>query len=176
MALNVGIISLALLLSLVSVEGVTHAQAQTFTREGIEFVLELPSPVWRVVSRLDVHDHVEFIYCDDYQNGYLRLRKNFVERGTTGPDLFERDQMQSLRLLPGYVVCDRRNGERFAGRLNGVRFTYEYTSGGRPMIGRIYYLQVDNRTIYTLHFTGARERLQLIQHEMESIALSFRMK
>jgi hypothetical protein len=174
--LNVGKISLALLLSLGFVAGVAHAQKHTFTREGIEFVLELPSPTWRVVSRLDVHDHVEFIYGDDCQNGYLRLRKNFVERGTTGADLFQRDQMQSLRLLPGYVVCDGCNGERFAGRLSGARFTYEYTSGDRPMMGRIYYLQVDNRSIYTLHFTGTRERLQLIQNEMDSIARSFRMK
>jgi hypothetical protein len=50
------------------------AQTQTFTREGVEYVLDLPSPSWRAVSRVDVHEHLEFVNGDDYSNGYLRLR------------------------------------------------------------------------------------------------------
>ena len=54
----------------------TTAQPQTFTRDGLDYALDLPSPLWRAVSRFDVHDHFEFINGDDYSNGYLRLRKH----------------------------------------------------------------------------------------------------
>jgi len=38
-----------------------NAQTQTFTREGVEYVLDLPSSSWRAVSRVDVHEHLEFV-------------------------------------------------------------------------------------------------------------------
>lgn len=52
-----------------------HAQKRTFTAEDIEYTLELPSPEWHAVSRLDVHHHVEFIYGKDVTNGHLQIRK-----------------------------------------------------------------------------------------------------
>src|SRR6476619_4850198 len=64
------------------------AQTQTFTREGVEYVLDLPSPSWRAVSRVDVHEHLEFVNGDDYSNGYLRLRKKVVTPDITSEDLF----------------------------------------------------------------------------------------
>lgn len=152
------------------------AQTVTFDREDVEFRLDLPSSAWRAVPRPDVHDHVEFIYDDDEANGYLRLRKNLVDAGTTATALFKRDEKWNLRSLPGYVVCGECEGERFDGNLSGMTFSYEYTSGGRPMAGRIYYLQVDNRTFYTLHITGARDKLQTLRNQMDSIARSFRLK
>jgi hypothetical protein len=44
------------------------------------------------------------------------------------------------------------------------------------MAGRVYYLQADGRTVYVLHFTGLRDRLQRIQNQTDSIARSFRLK
>jgi hypothetical protein len=152
------------------------AQMQTFSREGIEFVLELPSPNWKAVPRLDVHEHVEFINGGNSANGYLHLRKNLVDAGTPAADLFSRDEKWSLRSLPGYVACQQCKGEKFDGQLSGLVFSYEYTDGGRPMAGRIYYLEVDNRTFYTLHFTGERDNLERIRTQMDSMARSFRMK
>lgn len=152
------------------------AQTVTFDREGIEYRLDLPSSVWQAVSRLDVHDHVEFVCGDDQANGHLRLRKNYVDAGTTATDLFGHDEKWRLQYLPGYVVCDDCKGEKFDGHLSGRAFSYEYTSGGKQMGGRIYYLQVDNRTFYTLHFTAARDELQNLRTQIESIARSFRLK
>ena len=60
--------------------------------------------------------------------------------------------------------------------MNGTAFNYEYTSAGKPMTGRIYYLQADNRTIYVLRFTGLRDRLGRIRNQMDIIARSFRLK
>ena len=153
------------------------AQTQTFTMEDIDFVLELPSPEWRVISRLDVHNRVEFINGTDTGNGYLRLRKMRGPAGTTAAaDLFSYQETWELQSLTGYVVCSNGKGEPFNGRLNGAAFSYEYVSNGKGMDGRIYYLQIDSRTFYALHFTVASAKLQGFRNQMDSIARSFRLK
>ena len=96
-----------------------------------------------------------------------------VEAGTTASDIARRDQEQKLRFQIGYVEGKE---DKFVGRLNGVTFSYEYTTGGKAMAGRIYYLQADNRTVYTLRFTGLRDKLQLIRNQTDLIARSFRLK
>ena len=161
-----------LLASSVAVAG----QTRQFTRDGIEYVLELPSPAWQVVSRLDVHDHVEFINGNDPTNGYLRVRKIFVDQPTTTTDLFSAQEKWELQRLPGYVICSECEGVRFEGRLSGAVFSYEYVAAGRTMYGRIYYLQVDQRTFYSLRFTVARDKLQAVRDQMDAIARSFRLK
>jgi hypothetical protein len=163
---------LVLLLTFLTVS----AQTRSFTKDDIEYIVELPSPAWRAVPRLDVHDHVDFIYGDDSGKGYLRLRKKRVDAGTTPADLFRHDEKWELRSLPGYVVCSECMGEKLAGNIKGTAFAYEYTSGGRPMAGRIYYLRLDNRTFYVLNFTVARDKLSSLRGEMDSIASSFRLK
>ena len=45
-----------------------------------------------------------------------------------------------------------------------------------PMMGRIYYLQLDNRTMYTLRFTGLRDKLTRIRNQTDFIARTFRLK
>ncbi|HKC65262.1 MAG TPA: hypothetical protein VKB86_16595 [Pyrinomonadaceae bacterium] len=164
------ILFLALASALAVVSAVAIAQ-QTYT--GAEYTLELPSERWRVVQEPDsLHEHAEFIY-GDRNDGYLRIRKEVVEAGTTAADLAHRDQDQKLRFQTGYIEGKE---EKFAGRLNGVTYGYEYTSGGKAMAGRIYYLQADNRTIYTLRFTGLREKLSIIRNQTDSIARSFHLK
>jgi hypothetical protein len=163
-------IFLALASVFVLVSVVALAQ-QTYT--SADYTLELPSEKWRVIQEPDsLHEHAEFIY-GDRNDGYLRIRKEVVEAGVTASELSRRDQDQKLRFQTGYVEGKE---EKFAGRLNGVTFGYEYTSGGKAMAGRIYYLQPDNRTIYTLRFTGLRDRLQLIRNQTDSIARSFQLK
>ena len=159
----------ALILSSVSV----LAQSQTFTSDNVDYTLELPSMTWRVVQQADsVHQHTEFIY-GDRNDGYLKIRKEVVDEGTTAEDLARRDQEQKLRFMPGYVDGKQ---ERFAGHLNGVTLSYEFTSGGKAMAGRNYYLQADNRTIYVLRFTALRDRLSRIRNQTDAIARSFQTK
>jgi hypothetical protein len=146
---------------------------QTFTSDNADYALELPSEKWRVIQEPDsLHEHAEFIY-GDRNDGYLRIRKEVVEAGTTASQVSQRDQDQKLHFMTGYVEGKE---ERFAGRLNGVTFSYEYTAGGKAMAGRIYYLQADNRTIYALRFTGLRDRLAQIRNQTDSIARSFHLK
>ena len=152
------------------------AQTQTFTRQNLDYTLELPSPQWRAVSRVDVHEHFEFINGDDYSNGYLRLRKKLVAPDTPAEVLFRDDEKWELTRLPGYIVCSNGKGNNFTGHLSGTVFSYEYVNKGRNMDGRIYYLQLDNRTFYVLHFTVASEKLIGLQDQMSAIARSFRLK
>lgn len=167
-------ISSILFLLVVSSWGVDY-QNRRFTRGDIEYELELPSSAWQVISRFDVHDHLEFVNGNDPANGYLRLRKILVEQPTTPSELFSRDEWE-LQRLPGYVVCSDCKGTAFAGKLSGAVFAYEYVNGGRAMYGRVYYLQLDKHTFYSLRFTVARDKLVEVGAEMEVMARSFRLK
>lgn len=168
--------TLITLLFIIPLSMTAVAQTKPFTRDGLDYALDLPSPSWRAVSRFDVHDHFEFINGDDYSNGYLRLRKKFVAAGTVPEDIFREDEKWELERLPGYVVCSDGKGADLNGHLRGTAFSYEYVNRGRNMDGRIYYLQLDNRTFYALHFTVASEKLQNLRDQMDSIARRFRLK
>ena len=143
------------------------------TRETDEYALELPTEVWRAVQRPDsAHRHAEFIY-GDRSDGLLRVRKEIVAESDKLHDLADRDRDNKLRFLPGLVPGRR---EDFPGRLSGISTPYEYTQGGKPMAGRVYYLQADGRTVYVLHFTGLRDKLNRIRNQTDAIARSFRLK
>ena len=146
---------------------------QKYTNERLEYTLELPNTKWRALTRPDsAHNYTEFIY-GDRSDGLLRIRKEVVDAGTTAADLSRRDHDLKLRFQPGYVEGKQ---EKFTARINGVTSSYEYTGGGKAMIGRIYYLQADNRTVYVLHFTGARSILSLLRSQTDLMARSFQLK
>jgi hypothetical protein len=154
----------------------TTAQTQTFTRDSLDYTLELPSPSWRAISRVDVHEHFEFVNGNDYSNGYLRVRKKFVTADTTAEELFRFDEKWELQKLPSYVACSNGNGTDLNGYSRARVFSYEYVHAGMNMDGRIYYLQVDNRTYYVLHFTIASDKLQAVRDQIDSVVRSFRLK
>lgn len=151
-------------------------QTRRFTRDDIEYELDLPSSTWHAISRLDVHDHLEFVNGTDPADGYLRLRKVLIERPATPAERFSHDEKWELQRLPGYVVCSDCKGVTFEGKLSGTVFSYEYVTGGKAMYGRIYYLQLDTRTFYSLRFTVARDKLTDLRGEMDVIAGSFQLK
>src|SRR5215204_4268646 len=150
------------------------AQEQPYTSETDEYAIELPSEVWKAVPRPDSERrHMEFVN-GIRPDGYLRVRREVVEGGSA--DLKEYAHAEAdtkLRYQPGFVIG---KDERFSGRLSGVVLNYEYTHAGKPMAGRVYYLQADGRTVYVLHFTVLRDKLQRIQNQTDAIARSFRVK
>lgn len=149
-----------------------HAQ-EAFTNDRLEYVLEFPSAGWRTITEADAaHQHIEFVYGDRL-DGYLQIRKDVVDSGTSLEDLARRDLDQKLRFMPGFVEGKQ---EKFSGRLNGLMVSYEYVKTGKPMLGRIYYLQSDNRTIYALRFSGLRDKLARIRNQTDFIARNFRLK
>lgn len=149
------------------------AAQEVYTSDKLDYVIELPSATWRVISEPDTaHEHVEFVFGDRL-DGHLQIRKEVVDAGTTASDLARRDQDQKLRFLPGFVAGKE---EKFSGRVSGVTVSYEFIKTGKPMLGRIYYLQTDNRTIFALRFTGLRDKLARIRNQTDSIARSFKVK
>lgn len=149
------------------------AQEQPYTSETDEYAVELPSEVWKSVPRPDSERrHMEFVN-GVRPDGYLRVRREVVEGGTELKEFARAEADTKLRYQPGFVAG---KDERFTGRLSGVVLNYEYTQGGKPMAGRVYYLQADGRTVYVLHFTGLRDKLQRIQNQTDAIARSFRLK
>jgi hypothetical protein len=146
---------------------------QIYTHEKVDYSFDLPSPTWRAILEPDAaHEHPEFVYGDRL-DGFLTIRKEIVEAGTTAAELARRDQDLKLRFLPGFVEGKQ---DAFNGRLNGVTISYEFVRTGKPMLGRTYYLQVDNRTIYALRFTGLRDKLSRIRNQTDLIARTFKMK
>jgi len=146
---------------------------QVYTTEAIEYALELPNATWRTVARSDsIHEHVEFIY-QDRSDALLRIRKEVVSDDAKPAALAERDRENKWRYQNGFVEGKTDN---FAGRLSGIVAAYEYTAAGKPMTARVYYLQVDSRTVYVLHFTGRRDTLLQLRAQTDSIARSFKIK
>ena len=162
----------ACLLALFALASAARAQ-EPFTSETDDYTLELPTQTWKALPRTDgAHRHTEYVY-GDRSDGYLRVRRG-VLGGETSLNEFARAEADTkLRFLPGFVVGKEAP---FSGRLSGVVSTYEYTNAGKPMAGRVYYLKADERTVFVLHFTGARDRLQRIQNQTDAIARSFRLK
>ena len=162
-----------MLLLLIAGSGFLAPAQDVYTTDQLDYTIELPSTVWRPVTGSDgAHEHAEFVNGERLE-GYLQIRKEVVDAGTTAADLARRDMEQKLRFLPGFVEGKE---EKFSGRLNGVTVSYEFIKTAKPMMGRIYYLQADNRTIYALRFTGLRDKLARIRNQTDSIARSFRLK
>ena len=146
---------------------------QLYTHDKVEYTFELPSPTWKTILEPDAaHEHPELVYGDRL-DGYLTVRKEVVDAGTTPSQLAQRDLDQKLRFLPGFLEGKQ---ETFNGRLDGVTVSYEFTRTGKVMLGRTYYLQSDNRTIYALRFTGLKDKLSRIRNQTDQIARTFKLK
>jgi hypothetical protein len=150
-----------------------NAQGQGYSSSKVNYTIEFPSVTWRLISEPDdIHQHAEFVY-GDRNDGYLRIRKEELDKDLTISEFARRDQDQRVRFLPGYV--DGKD-EPFTGRLSGRTISYEFTQAGKPMAGRTYYLQADGHTVYALRFTGMRDRLSRIRNQTDQIARSFKLK
>jgi len=146
---------------------------QTYSSDKVEYTFDIPSATWRSILEPDAtHQHPEFVYGDRL-DGYLTIRKEIVDAGTTPSQLAHSDQDLKLQFLPGFVPGKE---EPFNGRLDGVTMSYEYVRSGKTMLGRTYYLQADNRTIYALRFTGLRDKLGRIRNQTDVIARTFKLK
>src|ERR1044071_7774878 len=165
------ILTLSLVLLSLLVQVATAQQA--YTHHQVDYTFDLPSTMWRTIIEPDsTHEHPEFVYADRL-DGYLTIRKEIVEAGTSTSQLAQRDADLKLRFLPGFV---QGKEEPFKGRLEGVTLSYEFVRSGKPMLGRTYYLQVDNRTIYALRFTGLKDKLSRIRNQSDLIARTFKIK
>ena len=164
--------SLVIALVLMGLMAPTALAQQIYTHDKVDYTFEIPSATWKAILEPDAaHEHPEFVYGDRL-DGFLTIRKEIVEAGTSPSELAKRDQVK-LRFLPGFVEGKE---DSFDGRLDGVTVSYEFVRTGKTMLGRTYYLQVDPRTIYALRFTGLRDKLSRIRNQTDLIARTFKIK
>ena len=167
------ILKLVLISSLMLMTYSLAGAQELFTNDNIPYSLELPSASWRAISEPDAaHEHLEFVNGERL-DGFLQIRKEMVDSGMAAADVARRDRDQKFRFFPGFV---EGREEKFSGRLNGVVVSYEYIKTGKTMLGRVYYLQADNRTVYALRFTGLRDKPTRIRNQTDLIARSFKLK
>lgn len=151
-----------------------NGQARTFTNKSVGYVIEFPSAQWRELPSsgfVPPRTRKAFRYADG--NVWLLVRRKLVDAVITPSDMVRRRQRWAQQQLAGYVSGQE---ESLSGRLNGAKFSYEYVRGGKIISAVIYYLETDNRTIYSLLFRGPPDELRSIGNQTDSIARSFRLK
>ncbi len=143
-----------------------------FSSAKVEYAFSLPSNDWKMtVEPSDYSPNVEYVYGYK-KDGHLEVRNAKVKPKTLFGDIV-REEEPALQFLPGYVAGKEEN---FSGSYDGRVFNYEYVRSGRPMSGRIYFLKTDDATVYTLRFTGQKDKLRSIRNETDSIARTFKIK
>ena len=72
---------------------------QLYTHEKVDYTFELPSPTWKAILEPDAaHEHPEFVYGDRL-DGFLTIRKEVVDAGTSAGEVARRDQDLKLRFF-----------------------------------------------------------------------------
>ena len=148
------------------------AQDDVFSAANVDYSFSLPDAKWKLtVKPSDTSPNVEYVY-GDRTNGHFEVRKLAARKDMLTSEVIQ-DEEQKLQFLPGYVAGKEEN---FAGRFRGVIFNYEYVRAERPMSGRIYFLRINETTVYAIRFSGLKDMLRSIQNQTDSIARTFDVK
>jgi hypothetical protein len=112
------------------------------------------------------------------ENGALKVRTAEVAATTDPMDYASKDEQDRVRFAPSY---DKLSLEKFVvggvGNRTGALLSYDYKNAqGQPFTGRVYYLRMDEKTIYVLQFTGRRNILGSLRSHTDLIARSFKLK
>jgi hypothetical protein len=136
------------------------------------YAIDLPSG-WSQETFVDGAKirRTEYVYGDRSQ-GLLKVKRIRAERGQTLEDVVTRDVEGTLKFLPAYVPG---RAERFGGgALQGSLVQFDFTRGGRQLLGRHYYLAGSDGTVWVLQFTGDRTVLGQLRNVTDQMARSFR--
>ena len=148
-------------------------QTRTYTAGNLNYVLVLPSREWRAVKVPRIANHGTQFRYDNGGAVHLRVRRELVDANVTVEGMVQRQQTLDRSSLLGYV---KEKVEPVAGRLNGVRYAYEYVKQGKPTARVIYYLEANNRVVYRLEFAGSPDLLRNVSEQTDFIARNFRLK
>jgi hypothetical protein len=110
------------------------------------------------------------------ENGALKVRRVDLDSVAEPMDYAAKDEQERIRFSPGY---DKLSMEKFllGGNKSGALLSYDFkNTAGQPFTGRVYYLRVDDKTIYVLQFTGRRNILGTLRSHTDAIARSFKIK
>lgn len=158
---------LSLFICLTACVGVM-GQTETYSDPNLEYTFEIPDERWKVTLRPSATNNtVEMVFVDR-TDGHLEIRKVSSPRATSWADVVREEEIKQ-QFLQNYVAAKE---EKFAGKLSGPVFNFEYTRAGRAMSGRFYFLRSGDN-VYILKFTGFRDKLRSIRNQTDIIARTF---
>lgn len=142
-----------------------------------KYTISLPAGWLAIVSQDSLgRNEVNIVYRNN-ENGSLKLRRvDNVDASTDIMDFAKEDENNTIRFRPAY---NKLSMEKFlsAGGKSGVLLSYNYNNAaGQPFSGRIYYLKLNDSTIYVLTFTGRRNVIGTLRNQTDSIARSLKLK
>ena len=112
----------------------------------------------------------DFVYRDRSEGLMKIVRENL---GTRSLSDFAQDEEESMRIA--HAGFERGETEEFAaGDLHGLRMSYFYMQGSKPIAVTNYFLK-DGNQLWALRFTGKRGILDQIRNVTDEMARSFRL-
>lgn len=137
-----------------------------------KFTLQLPNKGWVAIYSRDGlnRPQLDIIYRVR-EDGNLEVRQLTVEAGAKMIDVATKDEQTLSFQAPGYA---KGSIEGFGARGDAAVLTYDYTRGGKPLMGRRYYLRVNDNTVFVLRFTGNRNTLGPLRSQTDAIARSIK--
>ena len=153
-----------------------QSAAEVFEDPDGKYIINLPAGWLGVVNtdglgRKDVN-----IVYKVRENGALKVRLAEGIASAEPMDYAAKDEQERIRFSPGY---DKLSLEKFllGGNKSGALLSYDYKNvAGQLFTGRVYYLRMDEKTIYVLQFTGRRNTLGTLRSHTDQIARSFKLK
>jgi hypothetical protein len=136
-----------------------------------DYAFDLPQG-WERESFVDGAQikRTEYVY-GDRSSAMLKVKKVRIGRGETVDSVVERE-LTALRFLPGFA--QGRSEPFTAGALSGQLVQFDFNRGGKPMMGRHYYLAGGDSALWVLQFTGDRSTLGGLRNVTDQMARSFR--
>jgi hypothetical protein len=165
-----------LLLSLFLGGDGAFAQTEVFDDPDGKYTLNLPTGWLGVVNTDGLGRNEVNIVYKVRENGALKIRVAEVAPGAGTMDFAAKDEQDRVRFAPSY---DKISMEKFllGGSRVGALLSYDYkNASGQPFTGRVYYVPVNEKTVYVLQFTGRRNILGTLRSHTDQIARSLKLK
>ena len=121
--------SLAILFALFAFNSIAvlAQNGSKFTDPFVEYSFDIPDDRWKMtVKPTELNPSVEYVFVDR-NDGHLAVRKTTAPQDALMSDII-REEEQKLQFMRGYVAGKE---ERFAGKLNGAIFNFEFVERGQ---------------------------------------------
>jgi hypothetical protein len=152
------------------------AQTEVFEDPDGKYTVNLPTGWLGVVNTDGLGRNEVNIVYKVRENGALRIRVSEISPEAEPMDFAAKDEQERIRFAPSY---DKISLEKFllGGSKIGALLSYDYkNAAGQLFTGRVYYVRVDEKTIYVLQFTGRRNILGTLRSHTDQIARSLKLK
>lgn len=165
-------------LSLVALAGLAGKAQESFDDPEGKYGLTLFKGWLAVVNQDRVTGKTDFqIVYGIRENGALKISTMDVTPKMEMSEVALKHEQEALRFLPGYTKGKVENFTVAPGQRGGSLITYDFkNTAGQPLLGRNYFLRVNDTTVYVLRFTGRANTLGSLRNQTDTMARSFKLK